>query len=78
MGTCPVGCRPLYTQTRLCLPYCYTSAHDRLTVRHPDSYSGYPMALDGSGLVLVVLLLGYPVVLDESGLMPVPLVLGKG
>ena len=45
---------------------------------HPDSYSGYPVAPDDCGLVLVVLLLGYLVVLDESGLVPTPLVLGKG
>ena len=45
---------------------------------HLDSCSGYPTALDGSGLVLIVLLLGYPVVLDESGLVPAHLVLGKG
>ena len=71
-------CWPLCTQTQLRLPCYCTGAHDRLTVRHPDSYSGYPMALDGSGLVLVVLLLGYPVVPDESGMVPAPLVLGKG
>ena len=47
-------------------------------MQHPNSYSGYPVALDGSGLVLAVLLLGYPVVLDESGLVPAPLVLEKG
>ena len=78
MGNYPVGCWPLCTRTHLCLPYCYTGVHDRPTVQHPDSCSGYPAALDGSGLVLAVLLLGYPVVLDESGLVPVPLVLGKG
>ena len=47
-------------------------------MQHPDSCSGYPMALGRSGLILAILLLGYPVVLDESGLVPVPLVLGKG
>ena len=71
-------CQPLCTQTRLCLPYCYTSAHDRSIAWHPDSYFGYPAALDGSGLVLAVLLFDYLVVLDESGLVPAPLVLGKG
>ena len=78
MGTYPVRCRPLYTLTRLCLPCYCTGAHDRLIVQHPDSYFGYPTALDGSGLVLAVLLFGYPMVLDESGLVPAPLVLGKG
>ena len=39
---------------------------------------GYPAALDGSGLVLAVLLFDYLVVLDESGLVPTPLVLRKG
>ena len=78
MGTYPVRRRPPCTQTCLYPPYCCTGAHDRLTVQHPDSCSGYPTALDGSGLVLVVLLHGYPVVPDESGLVPTPLVLGKG
>lgn len=78
METYPVRCWPIYTQTHLFLPYCYIGAHDRPTVRHSNSYSGYPMALDRSGLVLIVLLLGYPMVLDESGLVPTPLVLGKG
>ena len=45
---------------------------------HPDFCSGYPEVLEGSGLVLAVLLLGYPTVQDESGLVPAPLVLGKG
>ena len=78
MGTYPAGYRTLGTRTRLCLPYYCTSAHDRSTARHPDSCSGYPMALDGSWVVLAVLLLGYPTVQDESGLVPVPLVLEKG
>ena len=78
MGTCPMRCRPLCTRTRLSLPCYYTSAYDRLTVRHPDSCFGYPAALDRSGLVLIVLLLGYLVVQNESGLVPTPLVLGKG
>ena len=78
MGTYPMGYRLLYTWTRLCLPYYCTDAHDRPTVRHPDSYSSYPVALDGSGLVLAVLLLGYPAVHDKSGLVPTPLVHGKG
>ena len=75
MGTYPMGYRPLCTGTRLCLPCFCTGAHDRLTVRHPDSCSGYPAALDGSGLVLVVLLLGYPMAPEESGLVPASLVL---
>ena len=78
METCLVGYRPLCTQTLLCIPYCCTGAHDRPIVHHPDSCSGYPTALDGSGLVLVVLLHGYPVVPDESGLVPALLVLEKG
>ena len=47
-------------------------------MQHPDSYSGYLTALDGTRLVLAILLLGYPMVLDESGLVPAPLVLKKG
>ena len=78
MGTYSVGCQLLYTWTLPCLPYCCIGAHDRPIVRHPDSCSGYPAVLDGSGLVLTVLLLGCPVVLDKSGLVPMPLVLEKG
>ena len=78
MGTYPVGYQLLCTQTRLCLPCYCTGAHDRLTMWHPDSCSGYLMALDRSRLVLIVLLLGYAMALDESGLVPAPLVLGKG
>ena len=47
-------------------------------MRHPNSCSGYPAAIDGSGHVLAVLLLGYLVVLDDSGRVYAPLVLGKG
>ena len=78
MGNYLVGYWPLCTWTRLYLPCCCTGAHDRPTARHPDTCSGYPTALDGSGLVLTILLLGYPMVPDESGLVPTPLVLGKG
>jgi hypothetical protein len=45
---------------------------------HPDSYFGYLVALDDSGLVLAVLLLDYLAVLNGSGLVPMNLVLGKG
>jgi len=78
MGTYSVRCQLLCTWTHLCLPCYCTSAHDRLTMRYLNSCSGYPVALDGSGLVLVFLLFGCPVALDGSGLVPVPLVLGKG
>jgi hypothetical protein len=78
MGTHPVRCWPLCSWTRLCLPYCCTDAHSRLTVRHPNSCYSCPTALGGSGLALAVLLLGYPAVQGESGLVPTPLALGKG
>jgi hypothetical protein len=54
------------------LLYC-----DKMIVRHPDSCSGYPVALDESGMVLAVLLLDYPVVPDGSGPVPTNLVLGR-
>ena len=78
MGTYPMRCRPLYTQTCLCLPYYYTSALDGLAMRHPDSCSGYLVALDGSGLVPADLLLGYPMGPDESGLELIDLALERG
>jgi hypothetical protein len=70
MGICLVRCRLLYTQTRPYLPCCYADAHGKLTVRHPDSNSGYLAALGECGRVLVVLLLDYPAVPGESGLVP--------
>jgi hypothetical protein len=49
-----------------------------MIVRRSNPCSGYPAALDESGLVLAILLLDYPEVPDRSGLVPVNLVLGKG
>jgi hypothetical protein len=54
MGIYWVKYRLPYTQNLLCPPYCCsgTLGNDRLTVRHHDSCSGYPEALDASGPVL--------------------------
>jgi hypothetical protein len=71
MGICLVRYRLPCTQTRPCLPCCYVDAHGKLTIRHPDSDSGYLAALSESGLVLIVLL-DYLVVPSESGLVPTP------
>ena len=54
MGICWGIYRLSYTQTRLFLPcyYSVTPDDDRQTMRHSNSYFGYPKALDMSGLVL--------------------------
>ena len=74
MGICWVKYWLPYTRTLLCPLYCCSGTldDDRQTVRHPDSYSGYPKVLDVSGPVLGVY---YPI---ENWLEREDLALEKG
>ena len=54
MGICQVKYQLPSTRTLLYPPCCCSGTldDDRMTVRHLDSCSSYPKALDASGLVL--------------------------